>query len=284
MSRGTRGARARRRRRPRFHVCQQPSRRRRATLGVRVKPKRASRARTAPSLKPSRCSPRLGIHRHEILAAAAAPRTRIAHSYAVASVMSYVGFYAVDSGWAVDVDAAGFVAGLLASAMPFGRIPASTWGAAIDRGTRIASLLRCQPGRRPPRVRAVPPAVGRDARARRIPRRGQRLHGADGGAHPRGGRLRPPGARDRLRHRRRHAHGPDGPGDRRLLVRRAVAIPGARTLDDRLRVRRRRRGARVVLASPRAAARRRPPPPPPPPLLRRSTCRCGASSAPNRCF
>ena len=71
--------------------------------------------------------------------------TCIAHSYAVASVMSYVGFYAVDSGWAADVDAAGFVAGLLASAMPFGRIPASiAWGAAIDRfGTRdclVASM------------------------------------------------------------------------------------------------------------------------------------------------
>ena len=117
------------------------------TLGVRVKPKEglassdSAVAEAQPPLAPG--SGYTGTKYWRGVAVLYV--TCIAHSYAVASVMSYVGFYAVDSGWATDVDAAGFVAGLLASAMPFGRIPASiAWGAAIDRfGTRdclVASM------------------------------------------------------------------------------------------------------------------------------------------------
>ncbi|EGB07510.1 hypothetical protein AURANDRAFT_27175 [Aureococcus anophagefferens] len=53
--------------------------------------------------------------------------------YAICSLFAYAAFYVVDSGWASDRDAAGFVAGLLGSAVTLGRIPvAALWGAAAD--------------------------------------------------------------------------------------------------------------------------------------------------------
>ena len=56
-----------------------------------------------------------------------------AHMYAICSLFAYAAFYVVDSGWASDRDAAGFVAGLLGSAVTLGRIPvAALWGAAAD--------------------------------------------------------------------------------------------------------------------------------------------------------
>eukprot|EP00966_Prymnesium_polylepis_P198326 4596010-Prymnesium_polylepis.1 len=54
-----------------------------------------------------------------------------AHSYAIASIYAYSGFYVVDMGWIAsgDVDEAGYIAGALAAALPFGRVfTSSLWG------------------------------------------------------------------------------------------------------------------------------------------------------------
>ena len=57
-----------------------------------------------------------------------------AHMYAICSIFAYAAFLCVDKGWAADRDRAGYVAGLLGSALAGGRIPvAALWGAAADR-------------------------------------------------------------------------------------------------------------------------------------------------------
>jgi MFS family permease len=57
-----------------------------------------------------------------------------AHFYTICSLFPYAGFLAVDSGWADDVDSAGYVAGYLATATLLARIPTSVaWGYAADR-------------------------------------------------------------------------------------------------------------------------------------------------------
>lgn len=66
-----------------------------------------------------------------------------AHSWSITSIFSYVGYLAVDCGWAENEDRAGAVAGVIASAMPFGRVfTSSLWGAVSDRiGNRRALIL-----------------------------------------------------------------------------------------------------------------------------------------------
>ena len=70
----------------------------------------------------------------------------MAHFYAICSIFSYAGFLAVDCGWADDIDSAGYAAGLLPTALIFGRLfTAILWGVAYDRyGSRwvlIVSML-----------------------------------------------------------------------------------------------------------------------------------------------
>lgn len=44
-----------------------------------------------------------------------------AHFFSITSLFSYSGFLAVDAGWSNDIDSAGFVVGILASALPLAR-------------------------------------------------------------------------------------------------------------------------------------------------------------------
>jgi len=65
-----------------------------------------------------------------------------AHFYSLCSIFSYAGFLAVDCGWAADADTAGFVAGLLPTAVLFGRLFTSIlWGHAADRCGRRPSMI-----------------------------------------------------------------------------------------------------------------------------------------------
>jgi MFS family permease len=75
-------------------------------------------------------------YRRGVAALAAA---NCAHFFSVCSIFPYAGFLAVDNGWAVDIDAAGYVAGWLATFTLVARIPTSTlWGLAADRwGSKI---------------------------------------------------------------------------------------------------------------------------------------------------
>lgn len=70
---------------------------------------------------------------------AALAAANCAHFFSVCSIFPYAGFLAVDNGWAVDIDAAGYVAGWLATFTLIARIPTSTlWGLAADRwGSKI---------------------------------------------------------------------------------------------------------------------------------------------------
>jgi len=65
-----------------------------------------------------------------------------AHFYSLCSIFSYAGFLAVDCGWAADADTAGFVAGLLPTAVLCGRLFTSIlWGHAADRCGRRPSMI-----------------------------------------------------------------------------------------------------------------------------------------------
>ena len=80
---------------------------------------------------------------HRVVAACSL--CEMAHMYAICSLFAYAAFYVVDSGWASDRDAAGFVAGLLGSAVTLGRIPvAALWGAAARMPPRmpVPALVR----------------------------------------------------------------------------------------------------------------------------------------------
>ena len=65
------------------------------------------------------------------------------HFYSICSIFPYAGFLAVHNGWAPDVDAAGYVVGVLASCTVLARIPTSVlWGYAADRfGSKVC--LQC---------------------------------------------------------------------------------------------------------------------------------------------
>ena len=64
-----------------------------------------------------------------------------AHFYAICSIFSYAGFLAVDKGWSVHVDEAGYVAGLLPTFLMAGRLStAILWGFAMTRFGTAACL------------------------------------------------------------------------------------------------------------------------------------------------
>ena len=72
---------------------------------------------------------------------------QVAHFYSMCSVFSYAGFMAVDCGWVVNADRAGFVAGLLATMLPLGRLPTSVlWGWAADHYGRRPALIGSMAG------------------------------------------------------------------------------------------------------------------------------------------
>ena len=58
------------------------------------------------------------------------------------SIFSYAGFLAADSGWVSTPDRAGYVAGLLATMLPLGRLPTSMlWGQYADAAGRRPALI-----------------------------------------------------------------------------------------------------------------------------------------------
>ena len=67
----------------------------------------------------------------------------MAHFYAICSGFPYFGYLVRDCGWAPSIDEAGFVAGLLPTALLTGRVfTTQLWGRAIDRwGTRYCLVL-----------------------------------------------------------------------------------------------------------------------------------------------
>ena len=86
---------------------------------------------------------------------------QMAHFYSMCAIFSYAGFLANDSGWVSTPDRAGYVAGLLATMLPLGRLPTSMlWGstptppavgprssarcsASPSATSRLASRARC---------------------------------------------------------------------------------------------------------------------------------------------
>ena len=74
---------------------------------------------------------------------AALGAAQMAHCYSITSIFAFSGYYVVDMNWTDSVDEAGYVAGLLAAALPFGRVfTSSPWGAASDRiGNKWAIVL-----------------------------------------------------------------------------------------------------------------------------------------------
>ena len=76
------------------------------------------------------------VEEHHVCARAVATLALVngAHFYTICSLFPYAGFLAVDNGWAESVDAAGYVAGYLATATLLARIPTSVaWGYVADR-------------------------------------------------------------------------------------------------------------------------------------------------------
>jgi len=72
---------------------------------------------------------------------------QIAHFYSMCSIFSYAGFLCVDAGWVKSADRAGFLAGLLATMLPLGRLPTSVlWGHLADRAGRRVALMGCMSG------------------------------------------------------------------------------------------------------------------------------------------
>ena len=69
-----------------------------------------------------------------------------AHFYSLCSIFSYAGFLAVDCGWAPEKDRAGYVAGLLPTAVLIGRLLTSIgWGYAADCiGRRLCAHRRAR--------------------------------------------------------------------------------------------------------------------------------------------
>ena len=67
---------------------------------------------------------------------------QMAHFYSMCSIFSYAGFLAADSGWVSTPDRAGYVAGLLATMLPLGRLPTSMlWGQYADAAGRRPALI-----------------------------------------------------------------------------------------------------------------------------------------------
>lgn len=73
---------------------------------------------------------------------AALSLAQMAHFYSMCSIFAYAGFLAADSGWVDSEDSAGYVAGLLATMLPLGRLPTSVlWGQYADRAGRRPALI-----------------------------------------------------------------------------------------------------------------------------------------------